>query len=133
MFFYPFQSFLTFFLSVILITTIVPSYKTIIGMAMHVWVNISVVGDTTPAKMKARRMKKRRLAFSIATVTSPRRDRTKRIKGSSNPKAKGRRKAIKNDKYADKENIGCRDTVAKPMKNWTAAGRTQKKAKAEPL
>ena len=48
---------------------------------MHVWVNMSVVGDTTPAKMKARRMKTRRLAFSMAAVTSPRRDRTRRTRG----------------------------------------------------
>ena len=99
---------------------------------MHVCVNISVVGDTTPAKTKARRTKTRRLALSMAGVTRPRRDRTRRTRGSSKPRAKGRRKAIKKDKYADKENIGCNDTVAKSMKNWTAAGRTKKKAKAEP-
>ena len=132
MFFWPFQSFPLLFLSVIPMTIIVPSYSTIIGMAMHVWVNMSVVGDTTPAKMKARRMKTRRLAFSMAAVTSPRRDRTRRTRGSSKPRAKGRRKAMKNDRYAERENIGCNDTVAKPMKNWIAAGRTQKKAKAEP-
>ena len=39
---------------------------------------------------------------------------------------------MKNDRYAERENMGCNDTVAKPMKNWIAAGRTQKKAKAEP-
>ncbi len=70
MFFWPFQSFPLLLLSVIPMTIIVPSYSTIIGMAMHVWVNMSVVGDTTPAKMKARRMKTRRLAFSMAAVTS---------------------------------------------------------------
>ena len=102
------------------------------GTAIQVCVNISVVGDTTPAKMKARITKTRLLPFSMATVTRPRRDMTSRTKGSSKPRAKGRRKAKKKYKYADKENIGCNDTVAKSMKNWTAAGRTKKKAKADP-
>ena len=52
--------------------------------------------------------------------------------GSSKPRAKGSRKAMKKDRYDAKENMGCREAVAKPMKNWTAAGRTKKKAKAEP-
>lgn len=102
------------------------------GTAMHVCVKISVVGDTTPAKTKARRTKTRRLALSMAGVTRPRRDRTRRTRGSSKPRAKGSRKAMKKDRYDARENMGCREAVAKPMKNWTAAGRTKKKAKAEP-
>lgn len=40
-----------------------------------------------------------------------------RTRGSSKPRAKGSRKAMKKDRYDARENMGCREAVAKPMKN----------------
>ena len=115
---------LYYFLKINRTSRMLASYSTIIGTAIMTCVNMSVVGDTTAAKIKATTMRTRRLDFKKADVISPIFARKNKTRGSSKTTPKGSIKAIKKDRYELSENIGCSDAVAKPIKNNTAAGNT---------
>ena len=89
-----------------------------------VCVNMSVVGDTTPAMTKAMTMRTFRFPFKNAEEINPNFAKKNKTRGNSKTTPKGIIKAMKNDKYDCSENMGCNESVAKPMKNLTAAGKT---------
>ena len=79
----------------------------------------------TAASTKDRTKTIFRFFFKKADDTKPSLARMSRHKGNSKTTPKGRTKEMTKDRYDPRENIGCNESVAKPRKNFTPAGRTK--------
>ena len=82
------------------------SYNTMSGTAIIVCVNISVVGDTTAAKIKAITIKIFRFPFKKSPVTNPILAKKTTISGNSKMNPKGNVKAKIKERYDSSENMG---------------------------
>ena len=95
------------------------------GTAIIVWEKISGVGDMTAPTTKDNTNTCFRCEIKNVELIIPNLTSNKIINGNSKIKPKGSKNEITKDKYSPRDNMGCKSSVANPIKNFIPAGNTR--------